>query len=56
MARRRKKSKSSPRRTGSSTSSTPPGRRYTPGELFMAALGLVILVVAAGVVITAILD
>jgi len=56
MARRRKKSKSSPRRTAASTSSTPRGRKYTPGELFMAALGLVILVVAAGVIVTAILE
>jgi hypothetical protein len=56
MSRRRKQSKTSSRPTGSSTSSTPRGRKYTPGELFMAALGLVILVIAAGVVITAILD
>jgi hypothetical protein len=56
MARRRKNSKPSPQRTGSSTSSTPRGRKYTAGELFMAALGLVILVIAAGVVVTAILE
>lgn len=56
MAGRRKKSKSSTRRTGSSTSSAPRGRKYTPAELFMAALGLVILVVAAGVVLTSILE
>ena len=53
MARRRTRPKAAQRRTGSSP---PRGRKYTAGELFMAALGLVILVIAAGVVVTAILE
>lgn len=53
---RKKRPNRSSRASSSSTSPGTRGRKYTAGELFMAALGLVILVIAAGVVITAILE
>ena len=54
MAKRKPGSKRSARRPAASKASTPRGRKYTPVELFMAAVGLAVLVLVVGMVISAI--
>jgi hypothetical protein len=50
---RRKKARQNPPTSGSRK---PSKARYTPGEIAMAVLGGLLLIMAAGIIITSILD